>query len=315
MAGCPRRSRTARSGRGCRLVEQLAEPGVDDGSAAGRQVDLLEEREVAGLPDLDPVEAGADLVPFALPLLGAAGQEIVDPDRGFGDVALDPNAGGAGAQRVRAPGHRGCAPKERKGDQRAKPTEQMNEALESGHGVFTVSEAAGARRRARSLMTAPEACTSLKLIIASASRERAAATSAGPERVRARISAWPPPTLTRSAAETAPTDRTLLSSAGTAAGSTTSASMVRSGRSAVGATAAVSAEAISAARVLASRPRQSVRPASTASANARVVPVRSGSETPVNRATARQAVETRPVPRRAPSSIVSAVTVAAADGV
>src|SRR6185312_10213974 len=165
---------------------------------------------------------------LALPFLGASGQEIVDPDAGVRDVALDPNAGSAGAQGVRA-AERADAHQERDHDQRANGTESTKEAVESGHGVFTVSGAAGARRRARSLMTAPEACTSLKLIIASASRERAAATRAGPERVRTRISAWPPPTRTRSAAETAPTERTLLSSAGTAAGSTTSASMVRSG--------------------------------------------------------------------------------------
>ena len=46
-------------------------------------------------------------------------------------------------------------------------------------------------------MTAPEVCTSLKLIIASASRESAAARGPGAERVRARISARPPPTRTR----------------------------------------------------------------------------------------------------------------------
>src|SRR5579863_7568478 len=263
MAGRPRRERG--SGRGSSLVEQLAELGVDDGLAARRQVDLLEEREVARVPDLDPVETGTDLVPFALPLLGAPGQEIVDPDGGVGDVALDANTDRARAQRVRAPGERGGAQKERDEEQGAKRTGSTEPQVGSGHGLFPVSGAAGARRRARSLMTAPEACTSLKLIIASASRERAAARSAGPERVRAWISAWPPPTRTRSAAETAPTERTLLSSAGTAPGSTTSASMVRSGRSVDGDAAAVSAEVSSAASAPARRPRQSVRATSAAS--------------------------------------------------
>jgi hypothetical protein len=71
------------------------------------------------------VEAGADLVALALPFLGASGQEIVDPDAGVGDVALDPNADRPGAQCVRAPGERGCADEEGDDDQRAERTTGM----------------------------------------------------------------------------------------------------------------------------------------------------------------------------------------------
>ena len=60
--------------------------------AAGGKIDFLEEGVVAGVADLDAVEAGADLVPLPFPLGRAARQEVVDPDRRVGDVALDAHA-------------------------------------------------------------------------------------------------------------------------------------------------------------------------------------------------------------------------------
>src|SRR6185436_8421556 len=209
------------------LLDQLAQLRVDDDVAASRELDLLEERVVVRVADLDAVKAGADVFSFALPVPDLADQHVVHPDGRVRHVALDAHRDRVVAQRVRA----------RRRHQRGQRSGEQD-AADAVHDHGMAPPAAGvvpAFRRTRARMVSPEVCTSANVIMVLAIRERADATAAGAARVRTRISTRPAETRVSSAAETAPIPRRLFTSSGIAAGSMTSASTATARRSPAGA--------------------------------------------------------------------------------
>src|SRR5262245_6481764 len=294
------------------LLDQLAQLRVDDDVAATRELDLLEERVVVRVADLDAVEAGADVFPFALPVAHLADQHVVHPDGRVRHVALD-------AHRDRVLGQRVRAGRRRQRGQR--DAEQDAADVVHDHGM--APPAAGvvpAFRRTRARIVSPEVCTSANVIMVLAVRERACATAAAAARVRTRISTRPAETRVSSAAETAPMPRRLFTNSGIAAGSTTSASTVTARRSPAGVPPPPPDGAAPASRPARSAPscvRHWLAPSAafSASTNTRAVAARSATVLPAGAATsrtfARHEIATRPVPRTMPSGTTSDVTSAA----
>ena len=190
------------------------------------------------MADFDAVEAGANVFAVLGPVGGFAHQDVVDPDGGVGDVALDAKTDGAGRDGVRASGGE-------ENQQNSQNDEAIGELVfhgtkgEEGAAAAGATAAGAGRNLTRTRIESPDTSTLLKVITAPLSRDSAVARAAPASRVRTRISDRPPAMRRSSAEETLPRPRNILSSAVTAAGSTMSASTVTARRSALSAPAAL----------------------------------------------------------------------------